>query len=151
MDYMKYSTPRIINDRYAHVRRGTMVQMEGILDIPVGATVIAMRKSNSISEGVECVVTSVSNTKVEFMCRSRKFNMKPYDFISTMKRRVGPVVEESIQRGLTVRATCDGRFYSEGDILTLTEASGDCFSFKGGSHKSGSIERQELLVTCKYV
>lgn len=133
-------------------RRGTMREMRTIDDIVVGATVVCTRAVGSAVKGKEYTVTDISPEWITVeTIPNRKVRLKALDFIQSFERRLGPIVEDSVRRGLMAKAISEGKAYRKGDTITLVEAEGRLYDYKNSNGGRGSVERQELFMCFLYI
>lgn len=131
--------------------RGTIREMSTIADVVAGATVVCTNTTTYATKGKEYTVLSVSPSRVELEGYGRKWGMKPLDFLQSFERRLGPVMECSIRRGLSAKSTMEGSTYKKDEVLTLTEAGGTVYDCKNSKGRKCRVEKQELLTAFIYV
>lgn len=131
--------------------KGTIRPMLRMNDIEVGATVNCQRAIGNAKRGKDYTVTQVSTLYINIECGGVKHKIATDEFIDAFGRRQGPVVPESIQRGLIVRVTTDTSKCSKGDVITLTEAGGTVYDCKTDKGRKAAIAKQELTMCCVYL
>ena len=142
-------TPMCLNP--ARVPPGTRKLIVCIQDIVVGATLVCLKTTGSAVRDKEYTVMSVSPTRVELSARGSKFGIKTGLAMQNFERRYGPVVKESIRRGLQVKATYEGPGYKRGDVITLVETGGRVYDFRDAHDQKGSVEKEALYTSFVYV
>lgn len=128
MEYMNISDT-LNGMRWRNAAPGTTVTVRTLRDLVVGATLVGLVSASDIVKDREYTVVSSTPTRVDLEYRGRKINVRPEFLIGKAARRVGPIVESSLRKGLMMVATVNGKQYSAGLVFSLTEASGRVFSF----------------------
>ena len=135
----------------ARTPAGTLRTMGTLHDAKVGATVLCTRSTRGAMRDREYTIVGLTPTCVDLERNKKVIHLKPMELLQSFERRLGPVVKGSICRGLTVKATMDGKTYRNGDILKLTETGGSVCDCKDSNGNRCSVTKDELLVCFIYV
>lgn len=130
---------------------GTLMQLGTLSDVVVGANVVCLKSGCSAVKDKEYTVTAVTAQSVTCEARGSRFNTKPADFLQRFARRLGPVLEVSIRKGLVAKATFDGKTYKTGEVITLVETGGCVFDFRDSAGKKAGVAKQEFFTVFVYI
>ena len=131
---------------------GTRRPIQSVAEVQPGISCVAIQGTPQVKMGTEVTVKKIEGSRVHVEApRKRKFVLEMGKFCQSFERRLGPVVQESIQPGLTCRAMADGETFRRGTVVTFNETSGRVYGFTTSTGGRGSAKADEVTFYFEYV
>lgn len=132
---------------------GTAVDVHyDLSNIRIGSVIVCVRDTKTFKTGWEYLVERVDgSTSILVKRKGTKTNIKTATILENFKVRVGPVLPNSIARGLMVKAIREGKRYSKGTVITLTECGVKVYDYRDTANKKGAVAHEELLSNFIYL